>query len=130
MHICNKKYQAGITLVEMVISMLIIVASVTTIYATLGFVSRTAKRSADEAAGNMQAVRVLELITDAPYNMVTTNNFPIEYEVDASGELVYALTTSVQEVTSPDLHKRVTIDYTWREDTLQRHTRYYILKSD
>ncbi len=130
MHICNKKYQAGITLVEMVISMLIIVASVTTIYATLGFVSRTAKRSADEAAGNMQAVRVLELITDAPYNMVTTNNFPIEYEVDASGELVYALTTSVQEVTSPDLHKQVTIDYTWREDTLQRHTRYYILKSD
>lgn len=130
MHICNKKYQYGMTLVEMIISMLIVVISVTTIFTALSFVSRTAKRSSDETVGNMQAVRVLELITDASYDMVTSNNFPVEYVTDTEGELVYALTTSVYEVTSPDLHKQVIVDYTWREGTLQRHTRYYILKSD
>ena len=130
MHICNKKYQSGMTLVELIISMLIVVISVITIFTTLSFVSRSAKRSSDETAGNMHAVRVLELITDSPYDMVTTNNFPVEYLVDTEGELIYALTTSVYEVTSPDLHKQITIDYTWCEGKLQRHTRYHILKSD
>jgi len=114
----------------MIISMLIVVVSVTTIFTALSFVSSTAKRSSDETVGNMQAVRVLELITDASYDMVTSNNFPVEYVTDTEGELVYALTTSVYEVTSPDLHKQVTVDYTWREGTLQRHTRYHLLKSD
>ena len=118
------------TLVEIMVSMLIVVISVSALYSALSFVSKTAKRSTEETEGNMQAIRVLELLSDASYDMTTTNNFPIEYLTDTEGELIYALTTSIYEVTSPDLHKQITLDYTWREGVLYRHTRYYLIKTD
>ena len=98
------------------------------LFACLSFVAGSAQRATFETEGNMRVVKVFELIEQYPYSMVTAGYFPIEYITGNDGSLVYAMTTSIVEVTSPTVHKNITVDYTWKEGGIRRHTRYYSIK--
>jgi len=120
----------GFTFVETIISMLVLAILVSILYAGLIFVTGTAKRSTNETVGNMRVVKTLELISNYSYDMTSTNYFPVEYITDNNGDLVYAITTTMSEVSSPSVHKNITVDYTWKEGGIQRHTRYYFVKPE
>jgi len=110
--------------------MLVLAILVSVLYAGLIFVTGTAKRSTNETVGNMRVVKTLELISNYSYDMTSTNYFPVEYITDNNGDLVYAITTTMSEVSSPSVHKNITVDYTWKEGGIQRHTRYYFVKPE
>jgi len=110
--------------------MLVLALLVGSLFTCLTFVANAARRATTETEGNMHVVKALELLSEYSYSMVETNYFPIEYVEDGNGNLVYAITTTITEVSSPTLHKKVTIDYTWREGGVERHTRYYYVKPE
>ena len=112
------------------VSLLVLAIMITGLFACLSFVAGTAKRATSETEGNMRAVKTLELVEQYPYNMVITNYFPIQYVTGSNGELVYALTTTITEASSPSIHKNITVDYTWKEGGITRHTRYYSIKTE
>ena len=126
----NKIGVAGFTFIEAIVSMLILGILVGALFTCLTFVGKSARNATNEAEGNMKVVKALELIYDYPYNMITTNYFPTIYLDDSNGELVYAITTTVTEASIPTVHKKITIDYTWREGGIDRHTRYYFVKPE
>ncbi len=119
----------GFTLVEAIISLLVLAIMIAGLFACLTFIAGSAQRATYETQGNMRVIKTLELLEQYPYNMVTTNYFPIEYVTD-NGELVYAITTTIVEVSSPTIHKNITIDHTWKDGGIQRHTRYYSIKPE
>ncbi len=119
----------GFTLVEAIVSLLVLAIMIAGLFACLSFIAGSAQRATYETEGNMRVVKTLELIEQYPYNMVTTNYFPIEHVTD-NGELVYAITTTIAEVTSPTIHKNITVDYTWKEGGITRHSRYYSIKPE
>jgi len=120
---------SGFTLVEAMVSLLVLAIMIAGLFACLSFIAGSAQRATYETEGNMRVVKALELLEQYPYNMVTTDYFPIEYVTD-NGELVYAITTTISEVTSPTIHKKITIDYTWKDGGITRHTRYYSIKPE
>ena len=124
------KKNNGFTFVEVIISILILAIFVGGLFTCLTFVASSARRATTETEGNMRAVKKLELLSEYPYGMVSTNFFPVEYVEDAYGNLVYAITTTVSTVAFPTPHKNVIIDYTWREGKVDRHTRYYFVKPE
>lgn len=99
------------------------------LFACLSFITGSAQRATCETQGNMRVVKTLELIEQYPYNMVTAGYFPVEC-VTANGDLVYAITTTIAEVTSPTIHKKITIDHTWKDGGIMRHSRYYSIKPE
>ncbi len=125
-----KKIPAGFTFTEAMVSMLVLALLVGSLFTCLTFVSNAARRATTETEGNMRAIKTLELLSDYSYSMVETNYFPTEYVKDNLGNLVYAITTTITEVSSPTIHKKVTIDYTWCEGGVERHSRYYYVKPD
>jgi len=120
----------GFTFVEVMVSLLVLTVMIIVLFACLTFIAGSAQRATSETEGNMRVVNVFELIEQYPYNMVTTNYFPTEYITDSDGSLVYAITTTIVEATSPTVHKNITVDYTWKEGGIQRHTRYYSIKPE
>jgi len=119
----------GFTLVEAMVSLLVLAIMIAGLFACLTFIAGSAQRATYETQGNMRVVKTLELLEQYPYNMVTTDYFPIEYVTD-NGELAYAITTTIAEVTSPTIHKNITIDYTWKDGGITRHSRYYSIKPE
>jgi len=120
----------GFTFIEVMVSLLVLTIMIIGLFACLTFIAGSAQRATFETEGNMRVINVFELMEQYSYNMVTTNYFPIEYITGSDGSLVYAMTTSIVEVTSPTVHKNITIDYTWKEGGIQRHTRYFSIKPE
>jgi len=94
------------------------------------FVASSARRATTETEGNMRAIKKLELLSEYPYGMVTTNFFPVERVEDSEGNLVYEIITTISADTVPTHHKKVTIDYTWCEGAINRQIRYYFIKPE
>ena len=111
------------------VSLLVLAIMITGLFACLSFIAGSAQRATYETEGNMRVVKALELIEQYPYNMVTVGYFPVECVTD-NGDLVYAITTTITEVTSPTIHKNITIDYTWKDGGITRHSRYYSIKPE
>ena len=124
------KKNNGFTFIEVIISMLMLAIFVGGLFTCLSFVASTARRATTETEGNMRAIKKLELLSEYPYGMVITNFFPVEYVEDVAGNFVYAITTTISTVAVPTPHKKVTIDYTWCEGKVNRHTRYYFVKPE
>ena len=120
----------GFTFIEAIVSLLVLAILTIGLFTSLSFVSGSAQRAKKETEGNMRVVKIIELINQYPYKMVVTNYFPVEYVTDNSGTLIYALTTTISEVSSPTLHKNIWIDHTWREGDVQKHKRYYYVKPE
>ena len=125
----SRNISGGFTLVEAIVSLLILAIMIAVLFACLSFIAGSAQRATYETQGNMRVVKTLELLEQYPYNMVTTEYFPVECVTD-NGNLVYAITTTIAEVTSPTIHKNIIIDYTWKDGGITRHSRYYSVKPE
>jgi len=122
------KQQNGFTFVEAIVSLLVLAILVSGLFLCLTFSAGSAARAKEETAGNMRVIKTIEQIIHYPYEMVTTNYFPVEYVTGNDGSLVYALTTTITEVTLPTIHKNIIIDHTWKEDKVIKQKRYYYIK--
>ena len=123
------KSTTGFTLVEVMVAMLIFAILTTGFFAILSFSANTARRATNESEGNGNVVNELEKIASYPYINVTASKFSVQYITDVNGDLIYALTTTITEVSSPVYHKNIVIDYTWSDGKVDRHTRYYYVKT-
>jgi len=127
--IITKKVPAGFTFVEAMVSMLVLAIMISGLFTCLSFISGSARRATYETEGNMRVVKTLELLNQYPYEMITTDYFPIE-TLTANGVLAYAITTTITSVTLPTTHKNITVDYTWKDGGIMRHSRYYYIKPE
>jgi len=121
----------GVSLVEGVVAAALLGLCAAAIISALSFSHFTALRATRMTEALARATDVLEDIAAVPYTLVTTNTYPVKYVTLTNGSavtLVYAMTTTVTEVSSPLLHKRVYLDYTWRVGSSVQHKRFFALK--
>lgn len=135
-HLPEQKNQPrGITLLETVISIMLLAIAVIGIIQGFNFGYSTSIRSREETEAELAAVQRLEEIMAMPYSQLDSSTFPTEYLtvtqlVNGAYEvsLSWAMTTTVVQSTSPE-YKQINIYCTWRHNNIQRHVDYVTIKS-
>ena len=123
----------GITLIEAMISTVILGLCVATILQGLIFGYYTSLRATRATESLARVTKRLEEINCIPYPSVSSNTYPVEY-VSSTGSasiitLVYAMTTSVRTVLQPIEYKVITIDFTWQVRDSKRYVRYFAIRT-
>ncbi|NLF39140.1 hypothetical protein GX586_06830 [bacterium] len=122
----------GITLAEAIFSGAILSITIIGLFQTLNFGYGVAVKAAEETTCEARCVRQLEDMDALSYEEVTQARFPPQCVVNTQGTetvVVWAMTTTVVEVMSPAMHKRININATWRKGAQQRSARYVFLKA-
>ncbi len=122
----------GITLTESVMCTLILAISVISVIHGLTFGYGLAKKATRETLTSLRASQRLEEILLTPYDQITTARYPVEYVTTTQKTdvaLVWAMTTTVVEVTVPSRYKLVTVYCTWGEGGGRRHTSYAFVRA-
>ena len=131
----RQKLTRGITLLETLISMLLLAIAIIGIIQGFNMGYSTSLRSVEETEAQLTAVQRLEEIMAMPYSQLESNTFAPEYITVTqlvngleNVSLSWSMTTTVTTITSPE-HKQVKLECTWRHHGIQRYVDYTTIKS-
>lgn len=122
----------GVTLMEGVIASALLGLTIVALVSALAWAHLATLRATRMSEAVARVTSVMEDIAAVPYALVNTNTYPVQYVTQTNGSMVileYTMTTTVVEVSTPLLHKRVFIDYTWRAGNSTRHQRFCAIKT-
>jgi len=125
----------GITLLETVISMMLLAIAIVGIIQGFNMGYSTSLRSVEETEASLAAVQRLEEIMAMPYSQLDSNTFSPEYLTltqlvngTYSVSLSWSMTTTVTQSTSPE-YKQINLECSWSHNGIQRYVDYVTIKS-
>lgn len=128
----SRSFSRGFTVAEGAVACALIALTILTLFSALQFAHFVTTRASQMNDAVTRVTHILEDIAAVPYALVTTNTYPVQLQTLTNGSsisLVYSMTTSVHEVSTPLLHKRVYIDYYWRVGNQTQYRRFFSVKT-